>query len=199
MKTLLKLLVVAASLLMIPCANAAVSPVGVSIFSPVEFPPRDFNIVGARVNLLLGDNRSVYGFDFGAIGSETDLNFVGIGVSGGFNYNRGESTIIFLQAAGITNVNVNKSHIYGVQLAAIANVNEAESTLIGFGVALGNYDPYTTVWGAQLGIYNRAQTVNGFQIGLINSTKNLHGLQIGLINFNETGLFEIAPILNIGF
>jgi hypothetical protein len=199
MRNLIRVLVVAAAFLSITSAHAAVTPLGVSVLSPVQFPPESFSVVGARVSLFWGDHRDVYGIDLGAIGNMTDNNFVGIGVSGVFNMNKGMTTVVGLQAAGITNINENKAHIVGLQVAGILNSNQAESSLVGFELALGNYSPYTTVWGAQLGIYNRAQVVNGFQIGLVNVAQSLHGIQIGLVNFNQTGLFSVAPILNIGF
>src|SRR6202035_1617783 len=100
-------------------AQAGVSPLGVSIVGPVEFPPSDFTITGARLRLLWGQTRMVYGIDLGVVGNITEQQFTGIGVSGIFNLNKGESTIIGLQAAGITNINVNKSQIVGLQVAAV--------------------------------------------------------------------------------
>jgi hypothetical protein len=176
------------------------SPLALSIVPPtLEAPGPSFDIVGARVSLLWGDHREVYGFDLGAIGNETIGDFGGIAVSGGFNYNRGTAEVVGLQAAGVTNINMNKAHIYGAQIAGVLNSNLAESTLVGVQLALVNNSPFTTVWGVQAGLYNKALTVNGLQIGLINVADNLHGIQIGLANFNHTGLFAFAPILNIGF
>ena len=180
-------------------AQAAISPLGLAIFPPLQFPPEDFTVALARVNVFWGQHQRVYGFDIGVIGSVTDVNFAGIAVAGVFNFNKGMSTIIGLQLAGITNVNVNKANIYGLQLAAGLNSNQAESTHIGAQLALINNSPFTHLGGVQVGLYNRALTVTGFQIGLINDTENLHGLQIGLINFHRKGLFYVAPILNFGF
>jgi hypothetical protein len=183
-----------------PRAQAAlISPLGISIIPPVQFPPESFDVVGARVSVLWGKTREVYGLDVGALGNVTDTAFGGIAVAGGFNYNRGTATVIGLQAAGITNINVNKAHVVGVQLAGLVNNNKAESTVVGLQFSLVNASKFTTIWGLQAGLYNTARTVNGFQIGLINRTESLHGIQIGLANFNHTGLFEFAPILNIGF
>jgi hypothetical protein len=79
-------------------------------------------------------------------------------------------------------------------------MNSAQSKVVGLQAALlANLSPATTIYGAQIGLYNKAQEVYGFQIGLVNSTKNLHGLQIGLVNFNETGIFGVSPVLNVGF
>lgn len=41
-----------------------------------------------------------------------------------------------------------------------------------------------------------AQTTIGFQAGVYNKSHTVYGFQIGLINM--TGLFAVAPILNLG-
>jgi hypothetical protein len=179
-------------------AYALFSPIGVSVVPPIQMPPDDFSITGVRLDLIYGDNRAVYGFDLGVIGNGTDQQMTGIQFAGGFNYNKGQATIIGIQAAGITNINVNHTTIIGAQVALV-NVNKAESSLGGFELGLVNDATYTTIVGAQVGLYNSARVVNGFQIGLINVADSLHGIQIGLANFNHTGLFSFAPILNVGF
>jgi hypothetical protein len=197
-KTFGSLLLLAALSLPVCPARAGVTPLGVAIVPPVQFPPGDFTIVGARVSALWGAQRNVYGVDLGGLGNITEGDFGGIAVAGLANWNKGTSTIIGLQAAGLANVNVNKTRVLGVQLAAV-NANYAESSVTGFQLGLGNYSPHTRVIGAQLGIYNSSREVYGFQIGLINSTDSLHGIQVGLLNFNRSGLFSVAPILNVGF
>jgi hypothetical protein len=198
MTKLFKLLLVALFLTTLS-AQAGVTPLGIAIMPPVELPPQDFTVVGARVSVIYGENYNMYGVDLGAIGNVTDQNFVGIGVSGVFNYNKGESTILGLQAAGITNVNVNKTRIVGLQVAAGLNSNQAESSIVGLELGLVNYAPFTHIMGIQAGLYNRAHVVTGFQIGLINVADNLQGIQIGLANINHQGLFAFSPFLNIGF
>lgn len=191
------LLIALASL---PCSPvfAAMSPVGVSIVPPIEFPPYDFDITGVRVSALWGSHRNVYGFDFGLLGNMTNGQMTGVAASGLFNYNQGMTTAIGLQAAGLANVNINKARVYGVQVAAF-NSNKAESVVVGLQVGLVNLAGYTDIRGLQVGVYNRAHDVAGFQVGLINQCDSLHGLQIGLINFHTRGLFAVSPILNFGF
>lgn len=185
--------------LFISPAEAGVSPLSVSLIPPLQFPPKDFTVTGARLSALWGNHRSVYGIDLGLIGNMTEGEFVGIGVSGVFNYNKGVTTGVFLQAAGLGNFNVNHARIYGVQIAGIINSNKAESRVIGLQLAAVNLAPYTDIRGVQAGIYNKARDVVGFQIGLINVADSLHGLQIGLINFHTRGIFSVAPIINVGF
>lgn len=178
---------------------AAFSPLAVSIVPPAQFPPADFSITGARLSLLWGHHRDVYGIDLGVLGNITDQDFVGIGVSGLFNINSGNNTILGLQAAGVVNYNTQKTRVYGLQLAAGSNYNTAESSLYGVQFSMLNISSHTKVFGAQLGLYNDAKEVYGLQIGVVNRTTSLHGVQIGLVNFNTTGLFYVAPILNVGF
>ncbi len=178
---------------------AAVTPLSVSIAPPVQFPPQDFSITGVRLSLLWGHHRDVYGLDFGVLGNITDQDFVGIGVAGGFNATYGSTSIIGLQLAGLGNYNQQKTSVVGLQAALLTNINVAESSVYGVQLAVTNLSTNTSIYGAQLGVYNRAKSVYGIQLGLVNIADNLHGLQIGLVNFNNTGVFKVSPILNVGF
>lgn len=180
-------------------AQAAFTPLSVSIVPPVQFPPSDFNITGLRVSAIYGQHRDIYGVDLGVIGNITEQDFVGIAASGVFNYTKGQTTILGAQLAGLVNYNVQKTNVYGVQLAVGGNFNSAESTIWGLQLAAVNHSPHTTICGFQIGVYNKAQSVYGFQIGLVNVAEDLHGLQIGLMNFHSKGLFTVAPIINFGF
>ncbi|OYZ13473.1 MAG: hypothetical protein B7Y39_17620 [Bdellovibrio sp. 28-41-41] len=178
---------------------AAISPLSLNLVPPLQFPPDDFSVTGARVSILWGQHRDMYGVDLGVIGNITDQTFTGIGVSGLFNYTKGETKALGLQFAGLTNINTGKTGIYGLQAALGLNLNAGESRLVGVGLAVANLTPFTDVYGLQVGIYNKAREVYGLQIGLVNSATNLHGVQIGLLNFNDKGLFAVAPFLNVGF
>jgi hypothetical protein len=180
-------------------SHAAVSPLAVGIVNPIQFPPDDFGVTGARFSVLWGQHRDLYGVDFGVLGNITDQTFSGIGLSGLFNITHGTTTAIFLQGAGLTNINTGKTYIYGVQLALGVNYNSAESAVSGLQLSLANLSDHTKIYGVQAGIYNKAQDVYGLQIGLVNIAQSLHGIQIGLLNYNATGTFVVAPILNVGF
>src|SRR5665213_862257 len=80
-------------------AQAAVSPLAIAIVPPVQFPPDDFNVAGARISVIWGHHRNVYGLDLGVIGNMTDQDFVGIGISGLFNLTPGTTDIVGLQLA----------------------------------------------------------------------------------------------------
>lgn len=181
-------------------AFAFISPLSVSIIPPLEFPPADFSITGARISAIYGRHRDLYGIDLAAIGNITEQTFTGIGISGIFNMTHGTTTILGLQLAGLTNINTKEVSVYGVQATLGLNQNDAASKVVGVEFAgIANLCAFTKIYGAQIGIYNHALEVYGVQIGVVNSTKNLHGLQIGLLNFNEAGPFVVSPILNVGF
>jgi hypothetical protein len=199
MKSILRILL-AATLFLPPFdAQAAMSPLGLAIIPPVQLPPERFSVTGIRLSALWGEHRDVTGIDLGVLGNITEQSSGGIAVSGLFNWNKGVTNAVGLQAAGLANINVNKATIVGLQIAAGLNSNQAESTLVGFQVALANSSPFTRVYGLQAGAYNSARDVYGFQIGLVNVAQALHGIQVGLLNFNHTGLFSVAPLLNVGF
>ena len=181
-------------------AQAAFSPLEVAIISPVQFPAEDYTITGARLSLVLGKQRVVYGVDIGVLGNITELEFVGIGISGLFNLTEGTTTAVGAQLAGLANINTNHTRIFGLQATLGVNYNAAEAVVYGLQIApLANISPFTKICGVQAGIYNRANDVYGFQIGIVNVAKSLHGVQVGLLNFNQTGLFYVAPVINVGF
>lgn len=180
-------------------SQAAITPLSVGIVPPIQFPPEDFSITGARLSLLWGQHRDVYGIDVGLLGNITNQDFVGLGVAGGFNATYGTTKILGLQLAGIGNFNTSKTSVYGLQVALFTNYNSAESEIYGLQLSAVNMSEFTTITGAQVGVYNRAKVVRGFQIGLVNVASSLYGVQIGLVNFNGGGPFKISPIINIGF
>jgi hypothetical protein len=177
---------------------ASMSPIGLGIFPPVQFPPSDYHVTGLRLNPAMGFHNKVYGVDFGLIGNGTKQDFTGLAVAGGYNYNAGSTTVLGLQAALGANINKGKSVITGIQAAAV-NSNEGATTLVGLQLGVANLSAHSNVYGVQAGLYNRAKEVYGVQIGVFNSCDNLHGLQIGLINHHDKGTFKYVPVLNFGF
>ncbi len=199
LKTLTLLLVGCISFSVSHSAYAFSSPLSVGIVPPIQFPTSDFSVTGVRASVLWGRHRDMYGIDVGLLGNVTEQEFVGIALSGGFNYTSGNTTAIGGQISGLGNFNTNKTDVYGVQAAGLLNKNDAASSVNGLQIAVANLAPHTVVRGVQAGIYNRALAVYGFQIGLVNRADNLHGLQIGLINFHHKGTFAVSPFLNFGW
>lgn len=181
-------------------ARAALSPIGLGVLPPVQFPSEEVTITGARISALWGHHRNVYGFDIGGLGNITDLNFGGIQVAGLVNRNRGGTNIVGLQLAGLANWNGARTTVIGVQAALGLNSAPGEGTYGGLQVAaIANIVPHAKIIGAQVGLYNSARAVYGLQIGLVNVADELHGLQIGLVNVHKQGLFPICPAINFGF
>ncbi len=199
MTKLAKALILTVALMVSGQAQAFFTPVGFSIVPPLQFPPDNFTITGARVSLLWGLHRDVYGFDVGLLGNVTSLTFVGMAVAGGFNMTRGTTTILGLQLAGGANINTSVARIVGLQLALGMNQNVGTSWVAGLQLAGINNAEHTSIYGVQAALYNKAEKVYGFQIGLINVTNELHGIQIGLLNFNPKGPFVVSPLINVGF
>jgi len=187
------------TVLLISTAQAAVSPLGISIVDPIQFPPSDFDIMGIRASVIYGKNRDVSGIDIGLIGNITTGKFNGAAVAGLFNSTKGQANILGVQLAGLGNINSEKVSVYGIQAALLSNYNSAESSVVGLQFSLANISPNTTINGFQVGIYNKARHVRGLQVGLINMTQNLTGIQIGLLNFYQEGFFKVSPIINVGF
>ncbi|MGZ3798258.1 MAG: LA_2272 family surface repeat-containing protein, partial [Pseudobdellovibrionaceae bacterium] len=160
------------------------TPVVLSLFSPAQFPPEEYNTVrGLRTNILWGRHRSVYGLDLGIGVNQTDQDFAGFGIAVGLNITNGQTKIFGLQLAGLANFNNERADIYGVQ-AALINENYGNSKILGMQLGLANISDEGEIYGVQAGLYNSATEVHGLQVGVVNYTKNLFGAQIGLINFN---------------
>jgi hypothetical protein len=199
MEKIIRVALIICAFLCISQAKAAVSPLGIAIIPPLQFPGGESSVAGLNVSALWGEHRHVYGLSFGVLGNISEQDFGGLAISGLFNRNLGMTTIVGLQAAAITNINTQKTSVVGLQIALV-NSNTATSSVVGFEIGpIANLSPHTSIYGFQLGIFNQAEEVYGFQIGLINHVTMMHGLQIGLLNFNDKGLFSVCPILNFGF
>lgn len=202
-------------------AEALVSPVGVAIARPLEFPPASGTVAGVRLGLFRALHESVYGLDFCVLTCQTTKNFGGPQFSLIMNTNLGRSTITGLQMSLVGNQNRGDTYGFGLQLALLSNFN-GRGTFAGFDLALlnesygrvigaqiglfnGSLDWWknsrgvkSMIFGFQLGIINTAADVYGFQIGLLNCARSLHGLQIGLLNINDTGPMPFFPVINVG-
>jgi hypothetical protein len=181
-------------------ARAAMTPVSIGIFPPLQFPSEDVTVVGLRANILWGFHRNVYGFDLGLGINQTSQTITGLAqIAGIANLNKGQNTILGAQIGGIANFNTNPTRVIGVQFAGITNNNQGDSMFVGLQISPVNLSSNSRVVGAQIGLFNTARKVVGFQIGLVNRAESVTGLQIGLMNFHRLGLFAACPIINFGF
>lgn len=180
-------------------ARAASSPMSLAIVPGIQYPADDYIIRGLRIGVLWGNQTEVYGLDIGGIGNVTQTAFGGSAIAGLFNLNKGSSDVYGVQFAGLGNFNMGSTTVHGVMASLLLNYTASDAAISGIAIAPLNIAPSGKIYGAQLGIFNKADEVFGLQIGLINVAKTLHGVQIGFLNFHEAGIFQVSPILNIGF
>ncbi len=117
------------------------------------------------LNLLVGLNGGVNGFEFGGL----------------VNYNKGD--VRGFQFGGLANVTAESAR--GIQISGIANIANKNSE--GFQMGLTNIvnGEYK---GLQLGLFNYSKRLNGVQFGLINVSDSISsGTPIGLINIIKNG------------
>lgn len=166
-------------------------PFAINFLPGIQIPNENWDIFLFRINILVGRQNNVFGFDSASTGNEVKNNFIGVQSAGIYNkigYSDGA-----LQVAGVLNRSL--GDFYGVQVASF--VNSTEGKMTGLQVAIVNRA--TTLDGVQIGLLNLAQAGSGVQIGIWNSAKNFEGLQIGLGNYNEGSSLEFFPIMNLGF
>lgn len=177
------------------------TPFALILVPGLETAGPDQTVYGFRATGFYGENKNVYGLDFGLFVNNTKDTFGGVALTGLVNVTGKQAYIPGFQAAGLANINRGKANVVGVQVAGLVNTIKETGGVYGAQVsALANIAPKTGIYGVQAGFYNRAQKIVGFQIGIINVTDTLHGFQIGLLNFcNHGTLLPVFPVLNIGF
>lgn len=138
------------------------TPVGISLFDPIQWPDRSQSITGVRFNFIYANNRNLTGLDLGLLVPfnklQGDLSGVQFGLYNG------------VKGAG-----------GGIQFGALNHVR-GDFTGIQFGV--GNLNQGLTK-GVQFGVYNQSKSMSGLQLGLLNVTDSLNGVQIGIANFKS--------------
>ncbi len=180
-------------------AHAYFSPVGFSFTHKGvdgQFPKKDWDVYGVRVNVLSAEHRRVVGMDFGVINTTTEY-FAGAAL-GLINANDKSTRILGLQFGLFSNYNKGDTKGLGIQGSLFSNHNKGPAHLIGMQMAIANTGQ-NNIYGLQMGVYNRADRIVGLQMGVVNYCSNLHGFQIGLLNICKSCLIGIMPGVNIGF
>lgn len=172
--------------------GTAFSPLGLGFIPPVQFPGVEQDIVGFRLNILVGENRDVSFLDIGSLANVVDGYLYGFQVAGIANKVYASEGAI--QIAGA--VNYVERGFAGLQIAGLANY--AASDMNGFAIGCVNFVG-GDFQGAQIGALNLAGTAEGLQIGAFNYAKSLKGLQIGAINVIETSPVPFLPVVNCCF
>lgn len=149
------------------------TPFMLSFVSPLQVPPREFDVGGFRLSLIYGECVNFDGLDIGIVGRA-------VGHGNGLFIN-GLATIIDGDSLGWQ----------------IAPVNYVKSNFSGLQIGLVNY--CTAGQALQIGAYNGAEHIEGLQIGVINMTRTMIGMQIGVLNIIQNNDVPCLPILNCYF
>ena len=173
-------------------ANAATTPVELSLFgSPISIPWCD-DVSGLRLNIFSGWNKNVSGLDIGTLVNIVDEKSAGLQACGFYNHvgeGRGNC-----QLAGLMN-RCDRDY-KGLQLSAI--YNEVGDTMSGAALAAMNMSK--ELHGLQLGVFNSADVLTGMQLGIVNYAENADkGVQVGIVNVMPNGDVPVSVIVNIGF
>ena len=167
------------------------SPIGFSLFEPVQYPSADAEVIGFRLSIFHARNANVTGLDIGALLSVVDGDVFGMEFSGLVN-NIGSSSGS-LQIAGIANNCYDD--FYGLQISGIANMAGGEVA----GGQIGCFNTSGDMSGIQIGAYNKAAKANGLQIGVINEADSMCGVQIGLLNIIHDSSLPYMAVMNMKF
>ena len=194
------------------------SPLALSLVPACEFPNREKDVYGIRLNLIGGTHHDVAGVDVGGIFNYTSNCLHGVQAAGLVNVSRGMNG---MQVAGLFD---GARVATGMQGAAIANIaGEAKglqmaAVNIAFrmqGCQISGSGGYMVVgtgaqiacWanladkfkGFQCGTLNIGGDVKGLQLGVVNVADTMSGCQIGLCNVIKKSALPFLPVVNMSF
>ena len=182
------------------------SCLSLSCVPALEFPKREADVRGCRLNLLVGSHHDVSWIDVGGVANVVSNEFSGIQFAGVGNVVRHCTDGI--QFAGLFNVggwdftgmqcspglNI-AGAVDGIQLAGLGNLNlkmhgfqvagGGNFTAAGSGcqIAVIGKNHADKIKGAQCGVcWNESHELYGMQLSALNLTDTCHGLQIGVFN-----------------
>lgn len=199
------------------------TPIQVSLFPPVQIFASDTEIIGFRLNVLIGYSAKVTGLDVGVEVNQVAemsgvqialmnqaLCFDGIQVGlgnqiGSLGPPRLEAHKQVVQPGALSrNSGIQIGLLNGVGRTSPFSFDETESCFLG--LQIGVLNAGDVIRGVQLGtLANFADEITGLQLsGLWNQARILHGVQIGLINRTGNGplcntRWGGVPIINAAF
>lgn len=156
-------------------SDRAYTPFMLSLVTPLQVPPRDFDVGGLRINAIYGECHDFDGLDLSALAGRTTGHANGFQASLLANIVDGNG--LGLQAGA---VNFVRGEYEGLQLGLCANYIQKAQAL-------------------QIGFYNGAEYIEGMQIGVINTTRRMIGVQIGVVNVIQDNDVPFLPIINCYF
>ena len=202
-----------ACLMMAGALFADMTPVMVSLVTPVQVPSRNYDVTGVRLSLIYGECREFTGLDIGIIDC-TRRDFTGIAIGGAniaggrlyggqlglVNWNSGGATDWARRSTGVQFGLLNYADTFTGLQDGIANVANGRF----MGLQSGFLNCAHNVYGLQCGFYFllgvnvSSGSLRGCQIGLVNFANRVEGgLQIGIINIIEqNGWAPVLPIVN---
>ena len=136
---------------------APMTPVMISIMTPVQGPTPEWDVKGFRLDILYGRCHNMYGLDIGGVANHATGKEVGLAASFVLNYSEKEFT--------------------GLQVAAV-NVSSKVKAL-----QIGVYNEADDMTGLQIGLINHTRLMEGCQIGLINVIDRSDFPFLPVINF----------------
>lgn len=156
-----------------PESQREYTPFMLSFVSPLQVPPRDFDVGGLRLSLVYGECRDFDGLDLGTVG-----------------HAKGHGNGLQIEVLA----NIVDGDGMGLQFSA---VNYVKGQYSGLQAGVANYCEKGKAF--QLGFYNGANYIEGLQIGAINTTQRMIGMQIGLVNVIQDNDAPFMPIINCYF
>ena len=199
------------------------TPVQVSLFPPFQMLSSDSDVIGVRVNVLMGYNARVTGLDVGTVANQVG-NMCGLqvaignqamylgGIQVGLANQIGYLGPPAVEAHGQAVQPIAQAPDTGLQIGLLNSVGRMsplspDDTPKSFfsGIQIGIVNFADDVAGVQVGaLANEANEVTGLQVSLLwNQARILRGVQIGLVNSTGNGLLRDSlggvPIINAAF
>jgi len=153
-----------------PSQERSQTPVLLSFVTPLQAPPRSWDVTGLRANLVYGESHDFVGLDIGAAGRST-----------------GDSKGVHIALLAT----VTEGDAIGLQVGA---ANHVKGAFKGLQVGVSSYA--ASARGVQIGLFNGAGHIAGMQLGLINVTRTMLGFQIGVVNVVRDNDFPFLPLIN---
>jgi len=184
----------------------SVTPIQVSLVNPAQIFSAATPVGGIRVNLIYGEQASLWGIDVGSLNRTTsELRGVQIGF---WNWDQNlwgvqqgivnwvDKNIVGFQAGYLSNKV--DGDFRGFQYGTLMNVVEGDFA----GVQLGGINWASKDFvGLQAGFFNYIDgSSRSVQVGFLNQSRSLKGVQVGVINLNVSGgPLRFAPVINVGW
>lgn len=195
------------------------SPLALSLVPACEFPCRNADVYGIRLNLIGGSHHDVTGLDVGSIFNSASNCLDGVQIAGLVNFSRRTRGMQFaglfngahfmsgMQCAGGINF-VGESN--GIQMSGLLNIamkmhgcqiaGSSNFAALGSGCQLAGWANLADkLDGVQLSAINIGEDVKGLQIGVLNVVNTMSGCQIGLCNVIKTSPMPVLPVVNMFF